>query len=111
MSKINPFDQYVIEAKEYEIKSLGATVTLRKLTLSQSEEFMDKSVKGLDKDDNPIIDMAGIRESNYAKVSLALVDPKMTIKQLKGLGSDAKDVMVEILDIIDPMPKAEAGKA
>jgi len=111
MSKLNPFDQYLITPKEYEIKSLGATVTLRKLSLEQSQSFLDKSVKGMDKDDNPIIDLAGIREGNFEKVSLALVEPKMTIKQLKSLGSGAKDVMAELLDIIDPMPKVEEGKS
>ena len=110
MSTINPFDQFLITPKEYEIKSLGATVTLRKLSLEQSQSFLDKSVKGMDKDDNPIIDLAGIRESNFEKVSLALMDPKMTVKQLKSLGSGAKEVMTELLDIIDPLPKAEEGK-
>jgi len=105
----NPFDQFVIQDKEYEIKSLGATVTLRKLTLEQSQSFMDKAVKGMDKDDNPIIDIKAIQEGNFAKVSMSLVNPKMTVKQLKALGSGAKDVITEIVNIVDPLPK-KVGK-
>ncbi len=105
MSKVNPFDQYAIAPKDYEIKSLGATVTLRKLSLEQSQSFLDKSVKGMDKDDNPIIDVKAIQEGNFQKVSMGLVDPKMTVKQLKELGAGAKDSIKEILEIIDPLPK------
>jgi len=108
MSKINPFDQYTIKAAEYEIKSLGATVTLRKLSLEQSQSFIDKSIKGVDKDDNPIIDVKAIQESNFHKVSLGLVDPKMTVKQLKELGVGARDVIKEILDIVDPLPSGKS---
>ncbi len=111
MSKVNPFDQYAITVTEHEIKSLGATVQLRALTLKQSQEFLDKAVKGVDDEGNPIVDVKAIQEARYAKVSAALVEPKMTVGDLKALSTDAKAAIEEILDIIDPIPKEGKGKS
>ena len=103
----NPFDKYKIQVVDHYIESLGATVKLRELTLKQSQEFMDKAVKGVDKDDNPIVDVKAIQEARFGKVSAALVEPAMSVAQLKALGTKAKEAIAEILNIVDPLPVEE----
>jgi len=110
----NPFDKYKVEGKVYFIKSLGSEVTLRELTYGESEEFMKAAVKGEDAEGNPIMDLDAIAKALVAKVSLALLEPKMTVKQLTALGASSRSSLVEIskivegIDLVDDSGKSDS---
>ncbi|MCI4437206.1 MAG: hypothetical protein JHC33_10415 [Ignisphaera sp.] len=106
----NPFLKYAPTDTEYDIKSLGAKVILRKLTIKQSQDFQDGVITGLDANNEPIIDFKAALNVKYLKVSAALIEPKMTVDDLKNLGADAEEAIKEILAIVDVSPEAAKGK-
>ncbi len=105
----NPFDKFKPEEEVHHIKSLGADVTLRNLTVKEVAEASTRVVKDVDSEGNPIMDFRAIAQVKLTKVSQALVKPKMTVKDLEGLGSEANEVIDEILNIVDPIKDVEEG--
>ncbi len=87
----------------------GAEVQLKSLTIKEIKTIAKDMIKGSDKNGEPIIDYEKAGDSQLKKISLALVEPKMTMAELEALSNSAKDALDEILAIVDPKT-AEAMK-
>ena len=109
---MNVFDKYIPTETKHAIKALdGAEVTLRKLTLKESTDLTNKLVKSVDKHGVPEMDMEAAGRSKLEKLSLAMVDPKMTVDELLALGTDASTAIDEIYAIVDPKTAEAIKKA
>jgi len=91
------FLKYEAKPDTVHLKSLGADVQMRNLTLKEQETFGDKAIKGFDVDGEPILDMKAIALSRLEKVCLHMVEPKITLKDLQGLSADVKEFITEVL--------------
>lgn len=100
----NPFDKFKEVPQKYFIEALETEVTLRHLTVDEIAELTQRLMKGVDSKGNPIINYERMGEVKLSKVSMALVDPKMTAAELGQLSSEASKAIDEILEIIDPEP-------
>ena len=99
----NAFDKYSATETKHKIEALdGAEVTLKELTLKEVKEIANEMIKGMDADGNPIIDFEKANSSQMKKVSMALIEPKMSVADLEGLGRGAKAAIDEIFAIVDP---------
>ncbi len=97
----NVFDKYLPKESTHYVEALGAEVTIKALTIGESEELRFFAVKGLDSEGKPDVDMSKLSEARLRKVSLMLVNPAMSPKDLKALGSDADEAISEILTLAD----------
>ena len=101
MAKNNPFDKFSEAVEEkVTIESLGAEITLRKMTQEEKDTFSSMMVKGIKPNGDPEIDIQKAMEVKYRKIATLMVEPKMSEKQLKNL-VDATAVIDEIIGYID----------
>ena len=108
----NAFSKFAPGETKHKIKALdGAEVTLRELTLKEVKELANEMIKGMDADGNPEIDYEKANSSQMTKVSMALVDPKMSVEDLEALGRGAKAAIDEIFAIVDPETSASIKAA
>lgn len=102
MAKItNPFEIYKISEKVVHIKELNADIKLRDLTMKEADEFSKRLLKNYTGKGEPTFDMNEATEINYEKVALAMIEPKMTVAELKALPSTAYKAINEIIKYID----------
>ena len=101
MAKTNPFAQFVTTEKKKYIKALDAEITYRELTMAENDKFTKKLIKGYSKDGGAEFDMAEATEVGYEKVALCLIDPKMTVAELKALPASASSAINEIIKAIE----------
>jgi len=101
MKKDNPFAQFTgaIE-KTVHIDSLNADITYRPLTMAEDDAFNLRLLKGSTQA-NPEMNMEEATKIKYEKIALMLINPKVTVKELKELHGASK-VIVEILQKIEP---------
>ena len=102
MAKKNPFFAFRPETKTAKIKALdNAEIQYRELTLAENDAFNARMIKDFDPMDgnNPTIDLAEATAVKYEKVSKMLIDPPMTVDELKELGTGAGAAIDEILDL------------
>ncbi len=97
----NFFSQYLPQAEEVTLKD-GNVVKLKKLSYGQSQAISNESIDGIDHDGNPEINFKEAQRSKLKKISQALVEPKMTVKQLESLTDNADDIIQELFEIVDP---------
>ncbi len=83
----NPFLKYTPKKKTVFIEALGVDVDLRELSL-------DEAMQANDMDEV---------ETLYFYVSKALVSPKMSMKDLKGLNTEATEALKQIVN--EALPK------
>ena len=96
--KNNPFEQFMTPtAKTAEIENFG-TIKYIPLTEAELQELQVKTLKGMDKDGN-IIDADLLYEVKYERIAKSLVEPKVTVAQLKKLRGATK-VLEDILSAI-----------
>ncbi len=105
----NPFNKYKSNPTVHFIESLGAEVTLRELTYGEAEKFLKEAVKGEEKDGTPILDMEAIAGALLAKVSLALVEPKMSVEDLEALSVSSREALMEIAKIVEGVPSGKSN--
>ena len=94
-----------VEKKKATIKALGdAEITYRDLTLAENDAFTKRIIKKMGADGGqPEIDFNQASEIKYEKVSVMLLDPVMTVDELKNLhGSTALEALNEILALLEP---------
>jgi len=102
MKKDNPFSKYVgTPTQTAHIKTLDYTITYRKLTMAEDDAFNLRLIEGSTQE-NPHMNMEAASDIKYEKLAVMLIDPKVTVKELKEMDSDAGEAMVEILKIIEP---------
>jgi hypothetical protein len=94
----NVFAQFAgHEPKTAKIKALdNAEIKYRTLTMKEADDFQKKTIKGFDSDGKPQFDFDAIGDIRNEKISLCLLEPKMTIKELEALSSEASKALIEI---------------
>jgi len=98
----NPFDSYKLKTKKVKIEALGnKEVEIKEMTVAQSTEFYKKVVTGYGEDGSPEIDYNSIADVNMEKVAQCMVEPKMSITELKELSAKAGQAINEIAGAID----------
>ena len=110
----NPFEQLKTKkTKKAKIKALGgAEIEYRELTLGEEDVILESTLKGYDKDGKPITDIKGAMEVKFKKASYMLVNPKMTVNELKALnGSQARDAIQEIISLVEDDGFDEEGNS
>lgn len=104
----NPFAIYQVATKKAVIKALnGAEIEYRELTMDEEDNFQASVVKGLDENGKPQLDMDRFREVKYEKVAAGLVNPVMTVKELKALSKSAGAAIAEILKLVSVNDEVE----
>ena len=99
--KNNPFGMYDLETKTAVIKAFnGAEIQYRELTMEENDTFQKVMIKGFDKDGQPELDVDKYAEVKYLKVATGLIEPKMSVEELKALPKSAAAAIGEILDLI-----------
>ena len=97
MSKpINPFEKFTIKPETAFIKALDSEVTYRKLTMAESDAFNARLVKEYDAEGMPEFNYDEATAIKYEKCSLVLIDPPMTVDELKGLDGEVIAAIAEI---------------
>lgn len=105
----NPFDMYTTTQKKATIKALNnAEIEYRELTMEEDDAFQQSVVKGIGDDGKPDLDMKKYLELKYHKVAAGLINPKMTVGDLKKLSKKADDAINEILVLITGNDKIDA---
>ncbi len=98
----NPFLQFKTETKEVQIEALnGATISLQQPTISQTSDFSRGIFDGKNEDGTPKLDYGKVFEANLIKISVCMVEPKMSVEDLRGLSSSADKAIAEIISSID----------
>ncbi|NOQ31788.1 MAG: hypothetical protein GQ570_11760 [Helicobacteraceae bacterium] len=102
MEQNNPFGQFVTERKEVQIEALNnAVVVLQQPTVQQANEFSRDIFNGKDEDGTPKIDYSKVFIANITKISVCMIEPKMTVEELSGLANSADKAIAEIIKNID----------
>ena len=96
----NPFDTYTPTETKHHIKAFNSEVTLKTLSLNDSMRVDSILYKEGFDDGKPNITIDAIAESKLLRVSLALVTPKMSVKELKALPKEAMAAIDEIADLL-----------
>lgn len=83
----NPFDELKPQEKTITVEGLDGEITIRELTLDEV---------------NKISKQKDSADAMYSYVSLALINPKMGVKELKALGTRATPVLSDIISHVTP---------
>ncbi len=97
----NPFDIFIIGEKTAFIEELNTEIKYRDLTMAESDAFNKRLLKDFDGKGDPTIDLDEATKINYEKIELALIEPKMTVKDLKKLPTSASKAISAIVKAID----------
>jgi len=90
------------EVKTAMIKALGAEIKYRDLTMAEVDVFSKRMIKGYGEDNRtPEIDFDEATEIKYEKVAMIMIEPKMTVEQLKALPAAAIEAINEINALVD----------
>ena len=104
MNKENPFYSHTVLVKRTAfIKNLGeegSEITFRSLTEAEDTAFNLRLLKGSTQE-NPHMNMEEASEIKYEKIAMCLIEPKVTVKDLRGLYDSGK-LIAEILKAIEP---------
>jgi len=100
----NPFNIFAGQETKHKIAALqGAEVTLKTLSIAESAEVEALVYsKGFGEDGKPIIDIPSINQAKLMRVSKALVNPKMSVKELEALGVGSMEAIDELIEIMSP---------
>ena len=109
----NPFGKFKTKTKKVKIEALdGATVTIQELTVAQSTDFYKRVVKGfitdpITKEAKADLDYNELADIKLEKVSASMLEPYMSLEQLKELSSVASPAIEEIAIAIDNFGEEE----
>ena len=102
MVQENPFLQFGLKTKKVKVKALNdAEVTIQELTVAQSNSFYKRVVSGYDADGMAEINYDEMVEIKIEKVSASMLEPKMSVDELKALSVEANKAIDEISLAID----------
>ena len=97
----NPFAKFSLKTKKVKIKALDAEVEIQELTYAQSVEFSKRIINGFDENGKADLNYDELADIKIEKVSLGLVEPTMSIDELKKLSTQATKAIDEIAEAID----------
>ena len=101
MANKNPFSLFTLGEQTVFIEAFQAEVTFRALTMAESDAFNKRLLGDYTGKDDATIDIAEATKINYEKVAKCLIEPKMTIEDLKALPVTASKAIAEIVKAID----------
>ena len=108
----NFFAEFLPKEETYKLESMkGQEVILKKLSYGENQAIGNESIDGISADGNPQINFKEANRAKLKKISKALVEPKMTVKQLEALSEQAEDVIDELFSIVDPKTYEAIQKA
>jgi len=96
------FAKFSTGVKVAKIKALdNAEIQYRELTMLESDEFINRFIKEVNEDGSPKFDIEEAMQVKYEKVALILIEPKMTVEDLRALPASASDAINEIIALVD----------
>jgi len=98
---MNPFTKYKATERTLKVKALNASVKLKSLSLSESKRVDEILYRNGFKDGEANFTMDDITEAKLLKVSLSLVEPEMSVTDLKELPAEAMEAIDEIATAIN----------
>ena len=108
-SKVNPFNKYITVEKKAVIKELdGYEITYREPTYEEAENYQKSIVDGYDDEGNPKLDMDKVNDVRLERVCDCLIDPAMTMEDLKALGASSIDAILAIDAVISGRESEES---
>lgn len=101
MKQDNPFHKYAPTGTHKAfIKSLNYEIEFRKLTMAEDDEYNLAMMKGVNREDQTI-NVEAASEIKYQKIAKQLIDPKVTVKDLKSMEIEGSEAIVEVLQAIE----------
>ena len=100
MATKNPFLKYKTKTQKAFIKALDAEITYRDLTMAEKDDFNMRMMKDSVGGAEPELDFEALSEMKYEKASAILVQPKMSVDELKALSSNALPAIAEINSLV-----------
>ncbi len=98
----NPFAIFnAMEEKTAHIEALNADIKYRELTMSESDAFNKRLLKDYKGVGEPTVDLSEASAISYEKIALCLIDPIMTVDDLKNLPTSAAKAIGEISKVIE----------
>lgn len=102
----NPFEKFTTKSSKVKVKALGnATVEVREPTISEVADFY-KLLTGEDGKFNN----ANFLDAKIERVANCMVSPKMSVAELKALGSSSADAIGEVYDAIEALIAKPEGE-
>jgi hypothetical protein len=96
------FDKYKTQTKVIKVKALdNQEVTIRELTVNESNEFYKKIVGEPKEDGSMQFNYKEIFSIKVEKVATAMVNPRMTAEELEELSEGATEAINEIAEAIE----------
>ncbi len=86
------------------IESLGEEVKYRELTMQEGDDFSKRLIKSYGdgtEGSKPEIDYDAAQEIKYEKCALILVEPKVTVDELKAMPASFMAVITEINGLVE----------
>lgn len=99
MSTKNPFLKYAVATKTAFIEEFDSEIKYREITMAENDAFNLRLLKNYSAD-NSNVDIEEATQIAYEKIALCLIEPKVTVEDLKALGSGVSVVINKINKII-----------
>ena len=109
----NPFDMFRLGEQTIFIDELQAEVKYRSLTMSESDAFTKRLLGDYTGKGDPKVDLNEATKINYEKAALCMLEPKMSIDELKALpvtASKAINAIVKAIDGREDEEKEDGGE-
>jgi hypothetical protein len=101
---MNVFERFHTKTKVIKVKALdNAEVTIRELTVHESNDYYKKLVSDSSTDGKINFNYKEIFTIKLEKVANCMVEPKMSIEELKSLSDGASEAITEIAEAIDAL--------
>ena len=98
----NPFGRFKVRTKKVKIKALeNAEVTVQELSVAQSTDFYKRVIKGFDEEGEAELNYSELADIKLEKVAAGMIEPYMSLEELKGLANGANKAVDEISIAID----------
>ncbi len=110
MHVANFFDEFIPKPVKHTLDG-GYEVTIKTLTYGESQKISNETIDGIDSNGDPQINFEEANRAKLKKISASLVEPRMTIKQLEALGTEADDVIDQLYKLVDPKGYESIEKA
>jgi hypothetical protein len=99
---MNPFGKFKVRTKKVKIKALdNAEVTVQELSVAQSTDFYKRVVKGFNEEGKAELNYNELADIKLEKVAAGMIEPYMSLDELKGLANGANKAIDEISEAID----------
>ena len=99
---MNPFGKFKVRTKKVKIKALdNAEITVQELSVAQSTDFYKRVIKGFDEEGKAELNYNELADIKLEKVAAGMIEPYMSLDELRGLANGANKAIDEISEAID----------